>query len=256
MAIVTLTTDYGWSDFYTAALKVRIIGRSPGVQLFDISQNIEPFNIAAAAYQVRSSMNFFPEGTIHCIDVTSFHNGYVLMQFNNQYVLSFDNGVFSLILNHYKPQGLWEINIENLVEHPSFPAIDVFPEVIHHLLVKKKLDGIAKPTTQLYASEAVRPIIHDKMIRASVIHVDSYENVIVNISKDEFDEVSKGRRYLIRIRRAAEIEEVMDHYHDVPHSELVAFFRSAGFMELAMNRGNIAGINGLTIGDIVQIDFM
>jgi S-adenosyl-L-methionine hydrolase (adenosine-forming) len=256
MAIVTLTTDYGWSDFYTAVLKVRIVGRSPQVQIFDIAQNIEPFNIASAAYQVRNSLNFFPDGTIHCIDVASSHKGSILMEYNNQYILSFDNGIFSLILDIEKPQKLWSIKTENIITRPSFAAVDIFPEVIQHIINGKDMNEIAKPTTQLFASSSLKPIVHDKMIRASVIHVDSYQNVVINISQQEFEQVAKGRRYVIRIRRSAEIDELSDDYSDVSQGELVAFFNSTGYMELAMNRGNIAGINGLAIGTVVQIDFL
>jgi S-adenosylmethionine hydrolase len=256
MAIVTLTTDYGWSDFYTAALKVRIIGLSPGIQLFDISQSIEPFNISSAAYQVRNSIEFFPPDTIHCIDVASSHHHPVLIQYNNQYILSFDNGIFSLILDRQKPQKIWNIKGDLLIKYPSFAAADIFPAVINYITNNKDLKEIGEPTTQLYASESLKPIVHDKMIRASVIHIDSYENAIINISRIEFEEVARGRRYVIRIRRSAEIDELQNSYDDVHPSELVGFFNSTGYLELAMNRGNLAGINGLSIGDIVQIDFL
>ena len=50
MAIITLTTDYGNKDYFTAAIKGAILSEAPEVQIIDISHQISPFNIQEGAY--------------------------------------------------------------------------------------------------------------------------------------------------------------------------------------------------------------
>ena len=52
MAIITLTTDYGNKDYFTAAIKGAILSEAPEVQIIDISNQISPFNIQEGYFQV------------------------------------------------------------------------------------------------------------------------------------------------------------------------------------------------------------
>ena len=65
MAIITLTTDYGNKDYFTAAIKGAILSEAPEVQIIDISHQISPFNIMETAYVIENSYKHFPEKTIH-----------------------------------------------------------------------------------------------------------------------------------------------------------------------------------------------
>ena len=69
MAIITLLTDSGESDHYVAAIKARIISLSPDLRIVDISHNIQPSDIAHAAFVIRSVFRDFPKGTVHLIGV-------------------------------------------------------------------------------------------------------------------------------------------------------------------------------------------
>ena len=41
------------------------------------------------------------------------------------------------------------------------------------------------------------------------------------------------------------IEKISDHYADVPDGEKLAYFNAAGYLEIAINKGNAAGLFGL-----------
>ncbi|MBL7793623.1 MAG: SAM-dependent chlorinase/fluorinase, partial [Saprospiraceae bacterium] len=45
------------------------------------------------------------------------------------------------------------------------------------------------------------------------------------------------------------------HYYDVPVGEVLCFFNSAGYLEIAVNMGKAATLMGLLPEDSVQIDF-
>ena len=88
MAIITLTTDLGTKDSYLASVKGVILSQLKEVDIVDISNNIEPFNIQQAAYIVRNCFKDFPSGTIHVIsidDELSTKSEHVAVKANNHY---------------------------------------------------------------------------------------------------------------------------------------------------------------------------
>jgi len=69
--------------------------------------------------------------------------------------------------------------------------------------------------------------------------------VIVNISKLDFEEHRKGRNFSIVFKRDEVIDKLSNAYSDVPEGEKLAFFNAAGYLEIAINKGNAAGLFGL-----------
>ncbi|MBU2465042.1 MAG: SAM-dependent chlorinase/fluorinase, partial [Bacteroidetes bacterium] len=45
MSIITLTSDWGTSDYYLAAVKGTILAQLPDVSIVDISHHIQPFDV-------------------------------------------------------------------------------------------------------------------------------------------------------------------------------------------------------------------
>jgi S-adenosylmethionine hydrolase len=82
-------------------------------------------------------------------------------------------------------------------------------------------------------------------MEGQIIFIDNFENVIVNITKDQFERQRKGRRFKIVFKRDEIIERISGSYADVPQGEKLVIFNSAGYMEIAINKGNAAGLFGL-----------
>ncbi|HEY0769730.1 MAG TPA: SAM-dependent chlorinase/fluorinase, partial [Sphingobacteriaceae bacterium] len=74
MAIITLTTDLGYKDFYQAALKGSILSQLPNATIIDISHHISAFNIQQAAFVLKNSFHYFPKQTVHLIGIDSVYN--------------------------------------------------------------------------------------------------------------------------------------------------------------------------------------
>ena len=69
MAIITLTSDWGTSDYYVAAVKGTILSQIPDATIVDITHEIEPFNLPQVGFTLRNCFRCFPPGTIHIIAV-------------------------------------------------------------------------------------------------------------------------------------------------------------------------------------------
>ena len=78
-----------------------------------------------------------------------------------------------------------------------------------------------------------------------IIFVDNFENVIININKDDFEEQRKGRSFKIVFKRDEVIDRISESYADVNEGEKLALFNSANYLEIAINKGNAAGLLGL-----------
>lgn len=61
MAIITLTSDWGTSDYYVAAVKGRILSYLPNATIVDVTHNIEPFSIAQAGFTLKTVTKVFPK---------------------------------------------------------------------------------------------------------------------------------------------------------------------------------------------------
>ena len=72
MAVITLTTDWGLRDQHLAILKGKLLQAMTKPQFIDISHEIQPYNIAQAAYLFRNAYSSFPEGTVHFVGVGGF----------------------------------------------------------------------------------------------------------------------------------------------------------------------------------------
>jgi S-adenosyl-L-methionine hydrolase (adenosine-forming) len=67
--IITLTTDFGDSGSYVAAVKGVILGIAPDVQIVDISHRVTPQNIFEAAFVLSTVYRCFPHHTVHLVIV-------------------------------------------------------------------------------------------------------------------------------------------------------------------------------------------
>ena len=107
MPIVTLTTDFGHSDYYVGAMKGAILRVAPTAQLIDISHQIPPQDILAAAFTLRHAACEFPPGTTHLAVVdpgVGTQRRPLAFKADDQTWVGPDNGLFSFILDRARGQ--------------------------------------------------------------------------------------------------------------------------------------------------------
>src|SRR5688500_14278813 len=85
MKIVTITSDLGLTDHYVASLKGRFYSSIGEVTIVDVSHDVQPFNIAQAAFYLNNSWRDFPAGTVHFIDVDSTPQIFIAKPDHNTY---------------------------------------------------------------------------------------------------------------------------------------------------------------------------
>jgi S-adenosylmethionine hydrolase len=89
--------------------------------------------------------------------------------------------------------------------------------------------------------------IEGNTVECHVIHIDRFENVVINLTRSQFDAIGTGRPFKIQFMRDEEINELNGHYSNVKEGEKLCRFNSAGYLEIAINRGKAASLFGLRL---------
>jgi S-adenosylmethionine hydrolase len=275
MSIITLTTDFGIKDHFIANIKGAILTEIPEVNIVDISHQISPFNILEAAYIVQNSYKSFPLGTIHIIGVDSElnpENKHLVVKFEGQYFICADNGIMSMACLNLEPEKIVEINIHDKLIS-NFSVLDVFVKVACHISRGGKLEVIGKGISKIKTVKNLTPFINESknQIIGNVIYIDNYGNVITNITKSFFREISKSREFEISVRNY-KFKKIHSKYSDIVNfsidetkrnndGQALAIFNSSLNLEIAIyksnpvNFGTAASLMGLNILDTVTVNF-
>jgi S-adenosylmethionine hydrolase len=247
MPLLTLTSDIGNQDYLAGAVKARLLSINPEFQLVEVTHNIAPFNYPQAAYVCRNAIKNFPEFTYHIILVNLFEKkpDKLLLAFHqNQYLLCADNGLLTMILEE-KPEMVIGIPLEKNEIKNTLYCVDVFGKTINQLVNGEPIQNIGLSDFTYMEKKPLRPAIGEDWIDGQIIFIDNFENVVVNITHDDFEKQRKGRHFKISFKRDEVIERISETYADVSEGEKLALFNSAGYLEIAINKGNAAGLLGL-----------
>jgi len=247
MPLLTLTSDIGYQDYLVAGIKAQLLQINPAFQFVDISHFISPFNYPQAAYICRSAFQNFPDYTYHIILVNLFEKRpeHLLLAFHREhYFLCADNGLLNMILEE-KPEMVIGIPLEKTAIRNTIYCASVMGKVVNQLVEGESIENIGIPDTNYIVKNHLRPLLDNSWIEGQIIFIDNFENVIVNITREQFEEQRKGRSFRIVFKRDEVIDRISESYADVPPGEKLALFNSAGYLEIAINKGNAAGLFGL-----------
>jgi S-adenosyl-L-methionine hydrolase (adenosine-forming) len=232
MQLITLTSDLGLRDNYVALVKASILKEIPQSSVIDISHDIEKFNIMQAAYIFGNAYAHFPEHTIHLIGIKSHTEAKRLLyiEIHKQKIICPDNGFFTLLSD------IFDAKVYSLREK-DFPLglfflKDSMVKAAAHLMKEKTLATACEDYLQLMSFQ---PTATSDSIVGRCLHIDSFGNVVTNITQHFFDLVRKGRKFTIHLP-GSQINKIVSDYGDVPETNALALFNSFGYLEIAINR--------------------
>lgn len=247
MALITLTSDIGAQDYLAGAIKGQLLQINPAFTLIDITHNLRPFNYVQSAYVCRNALKQFPPFTFHLLMVNLFDTKpakLIMAYHKDQYYLCADNGLLTMILEE-KPEMVIGLPMPETKGVNTLDCTAVMGKAIKELQEGKSLLQIGAPDVTILEKNALKPTFSDNWIEGQIIFIDNFENIVVNITREQFEEQRKGRGFKIVFKRDEVIDQISGNYADVPEGEKLALFNSAGYLEIAINKGNAAGLFGL-----------
>src|SRR4051794_11365122 len=96
--LVTLTTDYGNTSPYVAALKGVLLSINMEASIIDLTHDIPPQNIAHVSYFLAGSLPFYPPGSLHVVVVdpgVGTQRSLLYIRAGEQEILAPDNGCWT-----------------------------------------------------------------------------------------------------------------------------------------------------------------
>lgn len=247
MPLITLTSDIGQKDYLTGAIKGQLLQLVPGCSLVDISHELTPFNYPRAAYLCRNVIAHFPDFAFHIVLVNLFENrhDHLLLAFHNrQYILCADNGLLTMITEG-KPEMVIGLPLDKTAIKNTLHIARIFGKSIQAIASGQSIHQLGMPDIEIEEKNPLRPMLGENWMEGQIIFIDHFENVVINITREQFEEQRKGRRFTIAFKRDEVIEKISETYADVPEGEKLAIFNAAGYLEIAINKGNAAGLLGL-----------
>ena len=247
MAFIALLSDLGDNDTGVARVKSTLLQQMPDATLIDVTHNIQPYYVPQASYHLASCLKDFPTGTSFIVLFDIYYSAQpklILSEVEGRFVYAPDNGTIPHAFpNIADTRLIYEPAIgDNIVSwagNISSCILDVASNnnTIAHLPLH------TTPNAPLH----LNPVVTPNGIEAHVIHIDRFENVVLNIRKHDFEAAAQGRRFSINVLREEPITEISDQYNSVGHGIKLCRFNSAGYMEIAINNGKAASLFGLRI---------
>ncbi len=251
MPVITLTTEWKPDDFYYGIIKGKLSTLCPGAIIVDNAGSIPAFDISRASFIIRNTYNNYPGGSIHIICVHSEENrerGHLIVSYRDHYFIGTDNGIFNLILND-DPDEVVKI------DHTVTDELEVFARAASELFSGKKPSDLGISVKSLMEKLPLRATIDKDVIIGSILFIDSYGNVISNITREVFYRVFEKKDYKILIQSNRNYtSKISSRYNDVPVGELLAKFNQLELLELSINGANISELLGISVGSVVRVD--
>jgi S-adenosyl-L-methionine hydrolase (adenosine-forming) len=247
MALITLTSDIGHQDYLVGAIKGQLMGVDPTFRLVDITHSLSPFNYPQTAYVCRGAIRHFPPGTYHLIMVNLFDlkpDHLLFVRHQGQNIGIADNGLITMILEEV-PEWVVAIPLSKTSVRNALLCTQVFGKAVRDLEAGGRPEDLGDMGIPIQVKNPLRPQLGKDWMEGQIIFIDHFENVVVNIHRDEFEEQRKGRSFKIVFKRDEVIDRISETYADVAEGEKLALFNAAGYLEIAINKGNAAGLLGL-----------
>jgi S-adenosyl-L-methionine hydrolase (adenosine-forming) len=237
---------------------------APDAEVIDITHGIAPHNVLQGALVLASTLPFMPEG-IHLavVDpgVGSDRRAVALRGSDGRLYVGPDNGL--LVYAADKLGGVEEaVELANAkyrlepVAH-TFHGRDVFAPASAHLAagVELKELGPAIGAADLVRVDVPAPSIGKRRIRATVLYIDRFGNVQLNLTRDDLAEIG------VEAGSKLEVEVGFERYYavaartfaEVKGGDIVLYEDAYWNISLAINRGSAAEMFGVGAGDELKV---
>jgi S-adenosyl-L-methionine hydrolase (adenosine-forming) len=258
MPIITLTTDFGTGSPYAAAMKGVILSINPAATLIDISHDVPAQDIVRGALVLEDTTPWFPSDTIHVAVVdpgVGTQRSILYARIGPQQYIAPDNGLLGRLMVRAQPSMVLRLTDPQYwlaeVSH-TFHGRDILAPVAAHLSLGLDPRRLGPPAGQLDRLDLPLPRVVDEKIRGEVILIDTFGNLVTNIS----DEFLAGKPNDNRVCVVCGIYETFGIYHtyaEQAQGMLVALIGSAGRLELAITGDNAAARMGVSVGTPVVV---
>ena len=267
MMFITFLTDFGLEDDFVGTCHGVIKRIAPDAQLIDITHGIRPGRILQGALALANALPYMPAGVhLAIVDpgVGSSRRPLALRDAEGRLYVGPDNGLllpaaerFGGVVEAYELA-----NPAYALDSVSrtFHGRDLFSPAAAHLALGVPLGELGPPidADALVRLELPAPEIGRSRIRATVLAVDRFGNVALNLTRDHLDEAAivPGMRVELAARGNRYYAVAARTFADATAGELILYEDSYRNVAVAVTRGSAASLLGVEEGSelVIAID--
>ena len=258
--VIALLTDFGTRDHYVGAMRGVVLGICPEATLVDITHDIPPQDIAAAALELEAAYTYFPSATVFlCVvdpGVGSSRKALAADAGGYKFVAP-DNGLLSNVFSQTPPTRVVELT-ETKYARPTvsrtFEGRDRFAPAAAWLATGVELTALGPSLSAWETVSMPTPREENGQLSGVVVRVDHFGNLVTNIGRRHFDRLVAGRSFQIVVA-GRPVARLVSAYAEGDRGSTCALFGSTDHLEIATSGGSAADRLGLTRGAPVVVRF-
>ncbi len=261
---ITFLSDFGLQDDFVGTCHGVIKRIAPEAQIIDITHGIEPQAVLQGALVLANTVPYMPVGVhLAVIDpgVGTKRRGLVVRGREGRFFVGPDNGL--LVPAAEKLGGMdaaWELtNPAYMLEAVSrtFHGRDVFSPAAAHLargVAPEELGPSIRPD-DLVRLQLPVPEIGESTIRATVLYIDRFGNVQLNLSRADVERagIEPGRRVELELRLERYYARAARTFADARAGDIILYEDAYENIAVAITDGNAAEMFTVRPGEPLTI---
>ena len=257
--IITLTTDFGASDHLVGAMKGVILNINPAARIVDINHNVVPYDILDGALSIANAYTYFPSRTIHVVVVdpgVGTERRPILVSGEKHFFVAPDNGVLSMV---YEREACTARHIT--AEHyflnpvsPTFHGRDIFAPTAAWLSKAFQTEAFGEVVTDFVRFTMPKTKSNGQAVKGVVLRVDAFGNLMTNLKAEDIPIGALGGGAIKLAVNGKPVLKFEQTFASGNPGEAIAVLGSAGYVEIAVNRGSAARTLGVNRGAEVTLE--
>jgi len=264
---VTFLTDFGLQDDFVGTCHGVIKRIAPETQIIDVTHGIRPGRILQGALVLANTVPYMPVG-VHLAVVDPGVGGgrrpLALLDAEGRLYVGPDNGL--LLPAAERSGGVIEAHE---LANPAyalasvsrtFHGRDLFSPAAAHLSLGVPLAALGPPIDPeaLVRLDIPEPEVGVSRIRATILGVDRFGNISLNLTRDHLDQASivPGMRVELSARGERYYAVAARTFGDAGAGDLILYEDSYRNLAVAVSRGSAADLLGIEEGGelLIQVD--
>jgi S-adenosyl-L-methionine hydrolase (adenosine-forming) len=267
---IALLTDFGTTDVFVGVMKTVLSIRAPRAKIIDLSHDIPPGDIAAAALRLWQAAPWLPKGTVVLAVVdpgVGTARRAVAVSLSRAAYVGPDNGIFTYLLA--REPGHLAVAIQTTAPRRStFHGRDVFAPAAALLSAGRPLRRLGPVVSDLVSLPMPAMTASPGALGGEVLLADRFGNLLTSIGILVSDGSSlaldpwipgvpglrlAGRTFLVRLP-GGKLIPFGRTFSDVPPGSPLAYIGSDGLLEIGVNQGRAVDELGLVRGAAVSLE--
>ena len=265
--VLVLQSDFGLLDGAVASMKGVAVGISPDIHIYDLTHQIEPFNIWQGALRLAQTAEYWPPGTVFVsvVDpgVGTERKSIVLRTKSGHYFVTPDNGTLTFVAPRLGIDAVREIDEavnrrKDSGKSFTFHGRDVYAYTAARLaagvITFEQVGGELPPQVVTIPHDAAR--FEDGVVYGNIQTDDgNYGNIWTNVDRATFGRLGVSRGDTVRIKILKAGEEVLNlslpfvaTFGAVEVGKPLLYLNSLDSVSLAINQESFAKEYGVGSG--------